>query len=242
RGRLREIGRYSPLRRRFRCRGLSSQSLRGPLMFTGLIEDVGRVQHVRNGRGGTRLTVESAKLASELNTGDSVAVSGVCLTAVEVGETSFAADLAHETIDRTSLSRLSRGALVNLELPVKAGARLGGHIVQGHVDGTGKVIAVEKLSGKDDYWLRISIPQSLMKYVVEKGSIAIEGISLTVAKVDGGEIGVAVIPHTYSATNLHSVHSGDPVNIEVDVLAKYAESMAKAKSSITLERLIEEGF
>ena len=211
-------------------------------MFTGLIEEVGRIQQVKNGRGGTRLTVGSAKLARELKKGDSVAVSGVCLTAVEVGETSFAADLAQETIDRTSLSQLRRGALVNLELPMKASTRLGGHIVQGHVDGTGKVIALEKVKGKDDYWLRIAIPQSLAKYVVEKGSITVEGISLTVARVDGDQIGIAIIPHTYGATNLHSLHAGDTVNIEVDVLAKYAERMAKAKSSITLERLIEEGF
>jgi riboflavin synthase len=211
-------------------------------MFTGLIEEVGRIQQLKNGRGGTRLTVESAKLARELKRGDSVAVSGVCLTAVEVGEDSFVADLAQETIDRTSLSRLHQGALVNLELPVKGGARLGGHIVQGHVDGTGKVIELEKLKGKDDYWLRVLIPGDLVKYVVEKGSITVEGISLTVAKVERDEIAVAIIPHTYSATNLHSLRTGDSVNIEVDVLAKYAENLAKPKSSITLERLIEEGF
>ena len=213
-------------------------------MFTGLIEEVGRIQRIKNGSGGLRLSIESAKLPSELKIGDSVSVSGVCLTAVEVGESSFAADLAQETIERTSLSRLTEGALVNLELPMKAGARLGGHIVQGHVDGTGKVIALEQLSGKDDYWLRISLPQSLMKYVVEKGSIAIEGISLTVAHVEGNEVRIAVIPHTYGATNLHSLGTGHPVNIEVDVLAKYAERQRQqpAKSSITLERLIEEGF
>ena len=213
-------------------------------MFTGLIEEIGRVQRIKNGRGGLRLSVESARLAPELKIGDSVAVSGVCLTAVEVGETSFAADLAQETIDRTSLSRLTEGAPVNLELPMKAGARLGGHIVQGHVDGTGKVIALERMGGMDDYWLRVAIPNELARYVVEKGSIAIEGISLTVAKVDGGEIGVAIIPHTYGATNLHSLHTGDSVNIEVDVLAKYAEKQRQegAESEITLERLIEEGF
>jgi len=159
-----------------------------------------------------------------------------------VEPTGFTADLAQETLERTSLAQLRTGALVNLELPVKSGARLGGHVVQGHVDGTGKLIALQKVSDKDDYWLSVSMPSSLTKYVVEKGSIAIEGISLTVAKVDGNELGIAVIPHTYAATNLHSLHAGDAVNIEVDVLAKYAESLAKAKSSITLERLIEEGF
>jgi riboflavin synthase len=211
-------------------------------MFTGLIEEVGRIQQVSNGHGSARLTVESANLVRELKKGDSIAVSGVCLTAVEVGPNSFAADLAQETLDRTSLSRLRKDALVNLELPVKSGARLGGHVVQGHVDGTAKVVALEKIRGKEDYWLRVSIPPALSKYVVEKGSIAIEGISLTVAQVDGDEIGIAVIPHTYHATNLHSLSAGDAVNIEVDVLAKYAENMAKPKSSITLERLVEEGF
>src|SRR5262245_23209590 len=211
-------------------------------MFTGLIEEVGRVQQVANGHAGTRLKVEAKNLARELKKGDSVAVSGVCLTAVEVEPNGFSADLAQETLERTSLAQLRTGAPVNLELPVKSGARLGGHVVQGHVDGTGKVIELKRLEAKDDYWLSVSIPQELQKYVVEKGSIAIEGISLTVAKVDGNEIGIAVIPHTYSATNLYSLRAGEAVNIEVDVLAKYAESLAKAKSSITLERLIEEGF
>lgn len=213
-------------------------------MFTGLIEEVGRIQQVENGGGSSRLTV-TAKIARELKKGDSVAVSGVCLTAVEVGRKSFAADLAQETLARTSLSRLRKGALVNLELPMKSGARLGGHVVQGHVDGVGQVLSLEKIKGKDDYWLRIALPTDLQRYVVEKGSIAIEGISLTVAKIEDDEISVAVIPHTYKVTNLSSLKIGDSVNVEVDVLAKYAEKMAKAttqKSSITLERLIEEGF
>ncbi len=211
-------------------------------MFTGLIEDVGRIEQIRNGHSGIRLTVETAKLAPELKKGDSIAVSGVCLTAVEVSATSFAADLAQETVERTSLSRLRKGAAVNLELPMKSGARLGGHIVQGHVDGTGKVIALERVAGKDDYWLRISLPLELSRYVVEKGSIAVEGISLTVARAEAGEAQIAIIPHTYEATTLNSLSPGDAVNIEVDVLAKYAEKMAQPKSSITLERLIDEGF
>jgi riboflavin synthase len=205
-------------------------------MFTGLIEEVGRVQQLENGRGTSRLTV-NANIARELKKGDSVAVSGVCLTAVNVGPKSFAAELAQETLARTSLSHLRKGALVNLELPMKSGARLGGHVVQGHVDGVGKVLSLQKIKGKKDYWLRISLPADLQRYVVEKGSIAIEGISLTVAQVRDDEI--------VQATNLSSLKAGDSVNIEVDVLAKYAEKMAKAgaqKSSITLERLVEEGF
>lgn len=213
-------------------------------MFTGLIEEVGRIQQVENGRGTSRLRVTAA-VAGELKKGDSIAVSGVCLTAVEVGPKSFAADLAQETLARTSLSRLGKGALVNLELPMKSGARLGGHLVQGHVDGVGKVLSLKKIKGKDDYWLRIGLPADLQRYVVEKGSIAIEGISLTVADIQESEISVAIIPHTYKATNLSSLQAGDLVNVEVDVLAKYAEKMAETaaqKSSITLERLVEEGF
>lgn len=213
-------------------------------MFTGLIEEVGRVQQLENGRGTSRMTVNAA-IARKLKKGDSVAISGVCLTAVEVGPKSFAADLAQETLARTSLCRARKGALVNLELPKKSGARLGGHVVQGHVDGTGKVLSLARIKGKDDYWLRIALPAELERYVVEKGSIAIEGISLTVAQIRDDEVSVAIIPHTYKATNLSSIKSGDSVNVEVDVLAKYAEKMVKSgekKSSITLERLIEEGF
>lgn len=214
-------------------------------MFTGLIEEVGRIQEVRNGRGTSRVVVSAASIARELKKGDSVAVSGVCLTAVEVGTKSFTADLAQETLARTSLSRLRNGTPVNLELPMKSGTRLGGHIVQGHVDGVGKVLSLAKIKGKHDYWLRVSVPDHLSKYIAEKGSITIEGISLTVAQIRADEVSVAIIPHTYKATNLSAIKAGDIVNIEVDVLAKYAEKMAKAgaqKSSITLERLIEEGF
>jgi riboflavin synthase len=213
-------------------------------MFTGLIEEVGRVQQVQDGRSKTRLTV-AARISRELKKGDSVAVSGVCLTAVEVAGNWFGADLARETLERTSLARIAKGALVNLELPVKSGTRLGGHVVQGHVDGTGRVISLEKLRAKSDYWLRVQIPQQLTKYIVEKGSVAIEGISLTVARVQGDEISVAIIPHTFKVTNLHSLRTGDAVNVEVDVLAKYAEKLANSRPqnrAITLERLIEEGF
>jgi riboflavin synthase len=213
-------------------------------MFTGLIEEVGRIEQLENGRGTSRMTV-TAVMARKLKKGDSVAVSGVCVTAVEVGPKSFAADLAQETLSRTSLSHARKGALVNLELPMKSGARVGGHVVQGHVDGTGKVLSLVKIKGKDDYWLRVSLPADLQRYVVEKGSIAIEGISLTVAQIRDDELSVAIIPHTYKATNLSSIKSGDSVNVEVDVLAKYAEKMAKGtgqKSSLTIERLMEEGF
>ncbi len=215
-------------------------------MFTGLIEEVGQVAAIVLGNDAGRITVAAARASSELKLGDSVAVSGVCLTAVKiVAGKSFSADLSPETLARTSLARISKGALVNVELPVKAGTRLGGHIVQGHVDGTGKLLSLEKLKNSDDYWLQIGIPRELTRYVVEKGSITVEGISLTVAKVQETEVSIAIIPHTYKATNLHTLAPGATLNIEVDVLAKYAEKMALQKpalSSITVERLIDEGF
>jgi riboflavin synthase len=215
-------------------------------MFTGLIEEVGHITEIATANGASRITVSATRASRELKLGDSVAVSGVCLTAVKIAAgKSFSADLAPETISRTSFAHLTKGALVNLELPMRAGAPLGGHIVQGHVDGVAKLLSLEKIKNSDDYWLRLKIPQELTRYVVEKGSITIEGISLTVAKIDSNEVSIAIIPHTYKATNLHSLKPGAPLNIEVDVLAKYAEKMAlekSAPSSITLGRLIEEGF
>ena len=214
-------------------------------MFTGLIVEVGKVLSLTETGGTRRIVVSSAMLIKELKTGDSIAVNGVCLTALDIVKDSFAADLAAETVARTSLIRLRTGAPVNLELPTKAGGRLGGHVVQGHVDGVGKLVRLEKVSGGQDWLLTVELPSGLERYVVFKGSISIEGISLTVAKIDGREVSVAVIPHTYEATNLKSLKPGDPVNIEVDVIAKYAEKMLKgeeAPSGITAERLMSEGF
>jgi len=214
-------------------------------MFTGIIEEVGRVAAVANRNGQRRLTVAASQLTGQLKTGDSIAVSGVCLTAIEITPTSFAADLAEETWKRTSFSRIKKGALVNLELPMRADGRFGGHIVQGHVDGTGKFVALDRIRGAEDYWLRIEIPSGLARYVIFKGSLCIEGISLTVAKVEGTTVGAAIIPHTANLTNLKSLKSGDPVNLEVDLIAKYVEKMIKgesASSTLTAERLVGEGF
>jgi riboflavin synthase len=213
-------------------------------MFTGLIEEVGTVESVTHCGGTHRLTIATKHLARQLKQGDSVAVSGVCLTAVEIGKQSFTADLAAETVARTSLSRLRAKTLVNLELPMKSGARMGGHIVQGHVDGVGTLTSLAKIPAADDYLLRVTLPAELARYVVFKGSIAIEGISLTVAKVERNEIEVAIIPHTFSVTNLRTLHAGDPLNIEVDVLAKYAERMLARDphEALSLARLREEGF
>src|SRR5258708_16556783 len=209
-------------------------------MFTGIIEEVGRVTGIAHENGNRRLTVAAAQLNQELKRGDSIAVSGVCLTAVEITPTSFAADLAAETWKRTSFSRIKKDALVNLELPMRADGRFGGHIVQGHVDGTGEFLALDRIRDADDYWLRIEIPPELARYVIFKGSLCIEGISLTVAKIEGTEVTVAVIPHTVKMTNLKSLNPGDPLNLELDLLAKYVEKMIKgesANSSITVERL-----
>jgi riboflavin synthase len=214
-------------------------------MFTGIIEEVGRVTSITNENENRRLTVAASHLSKELKKGDSIAVSGVCLTAVEITSNSFSADLAEETWNRTSFSRIKSGALVNLELPMRADGRFGGHIVQGHVDGTGKFVALDEIPGADNYWLRIEIPSELARYVIFKGSLSIEGISLTVAKIEGTQVTVAIIPHTTEMTNLKSLKPGDPVNLEVDVIAKYVEKMIRgdsANSSITVEQLVEQGF
>jgi len=214
-------------------------------MFTGIIEEVGRVTSITNENGNRRLSVSALHLVKELKKGDSIAVSGVCLTAVEIAPQSFGADLAEETWNRTSFSRLQPGARVNLELPMRADGHFGGHIVQGHVDGTGKFIALDEIPGADDYWLRIEIPPELARYVIFKGSLSIEGISLTVAKVEGTQVTAAIIPHTTEMTNLKFLKSGEAVNLEVDLIAKYVEKLMRgdsANSSITIERLVRQGF
>ena len=210
-------------------------------MFTGLIEEVGRIASIAGSGGKRRITVAAERTSRELRKGDSVAVSGVCLTAVEIASGRFSADLAEETWSRTSFARLREGALVNLELPVRANERLGGHIVQGHVDGTGKLLALEQIAGGEDYWLRIELPPGLERYVVFKGSLAVEGISLTVAAVEERTVTIAIIPHTYEETNLKSLRPGDPVNLETDIIAKYVEKMIggeRAAGALSLERLI----
>lgn len=214
-------------------------------MFTGLIEETGEVAALERAGSQTRITVRASKIPKELKTGDSVAVSGVCLTALEIGAEQFSADLAQETLDRTSLERLKPGSLVNLELPARAQDRMGGHVVQGHVDGTGNIVSLEKIKYRDDWRLVVSLPHELAKYVVPQGSITIEGISLTVAVIQENRVEIAIIPHTWQATNLHALKAGDQVNIEVDVLAKYAEKMARGRAAgggLTVEDLVRRGF
>ncbi len=214
-------------------------------MFTGLIEEVGRVIGIEDVGGKRRLAIAAKQVTKELKKGDSVAVSGVCLTAVDLREDSFGADLAEETWVRTSFSRIKQGGLVNLELPMRADGRMGGHIVQGHVDGTGTFLELDKITGAEDYWLHIEIPPELDRYVVYKGSISIEGISLTVARLEGRRLTIAIIPHTWEMTNLRSLSPGDPVNIETDIIAKYVEKMMggeRLAGAMSLERLVSEGF
>jgi len=214
-------------------------------MFTGIIEEVGHVDSIEIKRQQRRLTVACSKLVRDLKQGDSISVSGVCLTAVDISRDSFTCDLAQETWLRTSFSRLKPEALVNLELPMRASGRFDGHIVQGHVDGVGNVISFERVPDGNDYLLKINVPSELTRYIVTKGSLAIEGISLTVAAIEGTQVRVAIIPHTSEVTNLRSLKPGDPVNLEADVIAKYVEKMIGAvttQSSITLEKLVRAGF
>ena len=226
-------------------------------MFTGLIEATGTIRSVETSHGTTRITVVGpANLVGRLHTGDSVSVSGVCLTALDINIDSnlFSADLASETIARTSLSRLHSGSIVNLELPTPAGTPLGGHVVQGHVDGVGVVQSLEPASGNAkrpaaDWRLRLNVPEECARYIVPRGSITVEGISLTVASVKGTAVEIAVIPHTYAVTNVHTLSAGSLVNIEVDVMAKYAERLGgssvareEGKFELTLEYLIANGY
>lgn len=213
-------------------------------MFTGLIEETGRIARVSHKNGKARITVNAKRIPAELKLGDSVAVSGVCLTAVKVGHKEFSADLADETLKRTSLGGLRKDSWVNLELPAHAQDRLGGHVVQGHVDGVGSLLTLTKVKGAEDWRLIIEIPAGLERYVVPQGSITVEGISLTVASISGNRIEIAIIPHTYEATNLHTLRSGSPLNIEVDILAKYAEKSGanRAGSKLTVGDLVRRGF
>jgi len=219
-------------------------------MFTGIVEEVGNVTKIEQHGENRRITITARNTPKELGSGHSIAVSGVCLTALDIQPNSFCADLAPETWARTSFSRIREGAFVNLELPMKADGRFGGHIVQGHVDGVGKLIEFERIvdsenRDSDNWWLHIEIPSDVEKYTVFKGSISIEGISLTVAKLEKNRCTIAIIPHTVELTNLGSLKPGDPVNLEADVIAKYVEKMMTreaGQSSLNVEELVRQGF
>lgn len=214
-------------------------------MFTGIIEEVGSVIQIKQRGENRRVTIKAERSSGELKTGDSIAVSGVCLTSLAIKPQTFCADLAPETWARTSFSRIHEGARVNLELPMKADGRFGGHIVQGHVDGVGRLIKLERIADSENWWLHFELPSEIEKYTVFKGSISIEGISLTIAKLAGKVCTIAIIPHTVEQTNLSSLKPGDPVNLEADLIAKYVEKMLKTgtvASSLTIEELVEQGF
>ncbi|MGA9388998.1 MAG: riboflavin synthase [Candidatus Sulfotelmatobacter sp.] len=214
-------------------------------MFTGIVEEVGRVSSIEQHGENRRITITASNTPKELQPGNSVAVSGVCLTALDIKPGAFCADLAPETWVLTSFSRMHEGALVNLELPMKADGRFGGHIVQGHVDGVGKLISLERIADSENYWLHIEMPRAIEKYTVYKGSISIEGLSLTVAKLEGNKCTIAIIPHTVEMSNLNSLKPGDPVNLEADLIAKYVEKMMSSEmveSSLSVEELVRQGF
>jgi riboflavin synthase len=191
-------------------------------MFTGIIEELGSVQNLEHHSTGARLTIACSRILADATLGASIAVNGACVTAVELAEDRFSADLAPETLKRTNLGTLHSGSLVNLERPLRANARLDGHFVLGHVDGTAEIVALEPL-GEDNWWLRILVPDTLTRYIVEKGSLAVDGISLTVAGIEVREVSFTIIPHTYEHTSLRAYSAGARVNLEVDILAKHIE-------------------
>jgi riboflavin synthase len=224
-------------------------------MFTGIVEQTGTLISLESRGGVQRITVEAPGIAGQLREGDSLAVSGVCLTALDVDPTLFHADLAQETLDRTSLGSLQPGSKVNLELPTAAGSPLGGHVVQGHVDGTGILVALNPVidpasPGFDrqttDWTLQVKLPEETRKLMIHKGSVAIEGISLTIAGMEGNVISIAILPLTYWRTNLHTLVPGAPVNIEADVLVKLAyQQMQEQKGpsfALTEGWLIANGY
>ena len=192
-------------------------------MFTGIIEELGTVANVTPTEGGARIVVSAGVVTTDSHDGDSIAVNGVCLTARDITQTSFAADLSQETLDRSTLGNLIAGSRVNLERAVTPSTRLGGHIVQGHVDARGQFISADK-SG--DFWtVRIGFPKEVARYLVHKGSVSVEGISLTIAALADDHFDIAVIPKTWELTNLSTLKPGDAVNLEADVIAKYVERM-----------------
>jgi riboflavin synthase len=193
-------------------------------VFTGIIEELGAVVSLDPRPAGARLSIRCSTVLSDLTEGASIAVNGVCLTALDITNDSFSADLAPETLQRSNLGDLFAGSRVNLERPVTPATRLSGHIVQGHVDATAVVESLEDL-GAGNWWLKVRVPESVDRYLVHKGSIAIDGISLTIASLEDSLVGVTIIPHTMSHTTLGTARPGSRVNIEVDVLAKHVEKL-----------------
>jgi riboflavin synthase len=212
-------------------------------MFTGIVEEVGVIRDVRRGGASARLVVSAPRIAEDTRIGDSIAISGVCLTVVSNDGASLAFDATPETLRRSSLRDARAGATVNLERAISASGRFGGHIVQGHVDGVGKLVSATCIDNAQV--VRIAVPPELLRYIAPKGSVAVDGISLTSVDVDADGFTVWVIPHTWENTNLSTRRSGDALNIEVDLLARYIERLLAGSSpgiGSTLERLAQAGF
>lgn len=216
-------------------------------MFTGIIEELGIIKSLEKHAKGAKVVVSAKIVTEDAKEGDSIAVNGVCLTALDISANSFVADVSQETLDRSTIGSLGIGSKVNLESAVTPSTRLGGHIVQGHVDGTGKFL--QAISEGDFWTVRVSYPSDIGQYFVYKGSVSVEGISLTIAKLTDEFFEIAVIPKTWELTNLSSLKNGDSVNLEVDVIAKYVERMLlykdksnQSSESITMEKLAELGF
>lgn len=207
-------------------------------MFTGIIEEIGKIKQIQN----NILTISAEKILSDMHIGDSIAVNGTCLTVCKFDKTGFSADVMPETLRRTNLGSLKAGSPVNLERAMPANGRFGGHIVSGHIDGTGIISSFKK--EKNAVWVQISAKPEILRYIVEKGSIAIDGISLTVAKVSHQNFSVSIIPHTGEETILLKKNSGDMVNLECDIIAKYIEKLCgiKQSESISKDFLAEHGF
>lgn len=212
-------------------------------MFTGIIEEVGLVEALEIRPAGARLRVRCKTVLEHAAEGASLAVNGVCLTAVEPCDGLFTADVAPETLRRSNLGDLRPKSPVNLERALSASGRLDGHIVQGHVDGTGELLSLKSI-GEGNWWMVVRAPRELQRYLVAKGSVAIDGISLTIASLESDAMSVTVIPHTYRNSNLHTRRTGDRLNIECDILAKYVEKLLgpRTKSSLTIEQLHELGY
>jgi len=213
-------------------------------MFTGIIEELGAVESIQNRAAGARLKIHCQRVLEDMVEGASIAVNGVCLTAVDLRPDAFSADLAPETLQRSNLSGLRALSRVNLERPLSPTGRLSGHIVQGHVDATGEFLSLEAL-GDENWWLKVRVPAELDPYLVYKGSVALDGISLTIAALEASVLSVTVIPHTYRNTTLGTYQQGNRVNIECDILAKHVEKLIRnldLKPRLTVDRLREEGY
>lgn len=215
-------------------------------MFTGIVEEIGKIKAIKKGKNSARLVINAKKVLEDVKLGDSIAVNGVCLTVTEFSNSEFGVDVMHESLKKSSLSTLKNEASVNLERAMLLNGRFGGHIVSGHIDGTGEIINIK--NDDNAIWYTISAKDKIMKYIIEKGSITIDGISLTVANLSESDFSVSIIPHTQEETILKMKKIGDIVNLENDCIAKYVESLlnfkekSEVKKDITMDFLLENGF